>query len=133
LAYGNFFARLVLLLQMCDALRPRYRKEPEQMAPAVMGVMRGLLEPIGLISPTIHGLETGAMKDPIDDGQLSFALSLPGRVITMAVVRQELKVRCVAGEEIIVSGVDVSSLRKDLSTENIFIRVSTQAHLRHAL
>ena len=88
---------LIPLLQMCDALRPRYQKEPEQMVPAVMEVMQGLLEPIGLISPTIHGLGTGAPTDPVDDGQLSFVLSLGGRVIKMAVVRQELKVRCEAG------------------------------------
>ena len=87
---------------MCDALRPRYRKEPEQMAPAVMEVMQGLLEPIGLISPTIHGLGTGAMKDPVD-GQLSFVLSLGGRVIKMAIVRQELKVCSEAGQEVIDS------------------------------
>ena len=84
---------------MCDALRPRYQKEPEQMAPAVMVVMPKLLGTIGLISPTIHGLGTGALKDPIDDGQLSFPLSLGDRVIRMAVVRQELKVRCAAGWE----------------------------------
>ena len=78
---------------MCDALCPRYRKEPEQMSPAVMGVMQKLLGPIGLISRTIHGLGTGALKDPIDDGQLSLPLSLGDRAIPMAVVRQELKVR----------------------------------------
>ena len=84
---------------MCDALCPRYRKEPEQMSPAVMGVMQKLLGPIGLISPTINGLGTGALKDPIDDGQLSLPLSLSDRVIPMAVVRQELKVSCAAGWE----------------------------------
>ena len=68
------------------------------MAPAVMAVMQGLLQPIGLISPTVHGLRSGALKDPVDNGQLSFALSLSGHVMAMAIVRQELKVRCVARE-----------------------------------
>lgn len=86
---------------MCDALQPRWRDETKCMAPAVNRVMRLMLEDVGSFDPALHGLGTGANTDAQDDGQLSY--SFPNSPlydpIRMAIVRQELKVRCQAGQK----------------------------------
>ena len=70
------------------------------MATAVLPVMQSLFADFGTFQPTCHGSGTGANTDSRDDGQLTHTLALGGgRVINLAIVRQELKVRYHTGKK----------------------------------